>query len=462
MRLEDLLKSYACLPLARVAVARPDPAGGWVLAFASAGLDLPPRVAGPAEAPPAAWGGAPFRWRGLTLDDADVWVGQPDHGREADPAALVASLGHELRTPLNGILGAMQALARTDLAPPQADLLALIRESGTGLERLLTELLDFARLRHGAFPLERRPFDPAHEIASAARLFESLAAAKGVALTLALDLPPETRLWGDALRVRQIVSNLTSNAVKFTQQGEVRIEARLAPGVAAQGETLEVAVSDTGPGLPPHFQARLFAPFAQADAGIAQRYGGSGLGLSLCRALAERMGGAITAESQPGRGSRFLVRLPADPARPQEQPSALPPAAWRGLRLLAADDHPVNRRVLELVLEPLGVQLTLAEDGETALQLFCAMRFDAVLLDLRMPGLDGAATLARMRRFEAERGLPRTPIALTSADGRASGLPADGFIAKPISAEGLLHGLSALLATADRDSDLPLRSRAAE
>lgn len=441
MRLEDLLQAFAVLPNGRVLLARRGAAGGWRRVFASEGLAVPDAVEGEGEAPPPHWGGVAMTWRKVALaEGGEVWVGQVAAAEGLDPTELLATLGHELRTPLNGLIGTLGALAREPLTKPQTEMVALMQRSGAGLERLLTDLLDFARLQHGAFPLHPQPFDPAQEIGEAAGLFRPQAVAKGLTFRCTVACPPGLHLLGDALRLRQVVGNLVSNAVKFTVRGEIVVEAALLP------DGLEIAVSDTGCGFPPEFQERLFGRYAQ-DAGAAGRHGGSGLGLSICRALVERMGGVITAQSTPGVGSRFVVRLPAETvAQPEPDEWALgAPTALPGLRALAVDDHPVNRRVLELVLEPMGVQVTLAGSGEEALELLRAVRFDFVLLDLRMPGMDGAMTLKQLRSLEAARRLPPTPVALLSADGRARGVEADAFIPKPITAQGLLEGIAGLL-----------------
>lgn len=438
MRLEQLLQAYALLPDGRVLLVRRAAALGWRLVFASPGLAVPDHVQDADERPPAEWGGAVVaNWRPLMADGLELWLGQVAAGFGGEASELIASLGHELRTPLNGLLGTLGVFAREALTPAQADMVALMQRSGAGLERLLTDLLDFSRLQQGAFPLHLQPFDPAEEIAAAARLFEPMARAKGLAFHLELEFEDGVRLLGDSLRLRQLVSNLVSNAVKFTERGEVLVAASI------RGDHLDIRVEDTGCGLPSEFADRLFSRYAQSAEGL--RRGGAGLGLSICRALAQRLGGTLTAVSAAGEGSCFTLRLPAEFAAPMARQDDPPPLALEGLRVLAADDHPVNRRVLELILAPLGVRLALAATGEEVLDLFQAMQFDCVLLDWRMPGLDGAATLARIRGLEQRRSLAPTPVALLSADPRARALPADGFIPKPITTQGLLEGLAELL-----------------
>ena len=328
-----------------------------------------------------------------------------------------ATLAHELRTPLNAMLGALSVLERAGLSPEHQALCALVREGGAHMVQLLDALLQTARPAAGASAAHW--FSPAEEIAAAARLFEPQASGKGLRFSLTHELPAGLEVWGEPMRLRQIVANLVSNAVKFTAAGAVRVHAR---GADAH---LFLTVEDTGPGLRPDQHARLFEPFQHAHSG------GSGLGLSIAQSLAHALGGAITASAAPGAGACFTLTLPARS-----------PHALAGLQVLLADDHPQSRQVARLILEAQGVAVIEAPDGLAALELYRAIRVDLVLLDQRMPGPDGLEVRQMMLALDAAAGRPATPIALLSADPTLAGAP---LITKPISAQSLLAGVGRLL-----------------
>lgn len=332
-----------------------------------------------------------------------------------------ADLAHELRTPLNAMLGALSLLERSGLSPAQQSLCALVQEGGAHMARLLDELLHAARLAADGAAAPQW-FSPAGEIAAAARLFAPAAGAKGLRFSVTLALDEGVEVCGVATHLRQIVTNLVSNAVKFTGSGAVRVHA------CCEDARLLLRVEDTGPGLSADQRARLFHPFQQAHGGA---FHGSGLGLAIAQKLARAMGGEISVHATPGAGACFTLSLPARA-----------PALRAGLRVLLADDHPPSRQVVRLILETQGVDVIEAADGPAALEAFRAGRFDAVLLDQRMPGLSGLAVRAQMRALEAAAGRPTTPIALLSADPALAGAP---LIAKPISAHSLLAGVAELV-----------------
>jgi CheY-like chemotaxis protein len=259
---------------------------------------------------------------------------------------------------------------------------------------------------------------------------------------------------GDEMRLQQILSNLLSNAVKFTDRGEVRLS------VVREAEGLHFAVRDTGVGFTPEVAARLFRRFEQADATITRRFGGTGLGLAICASLAEMMGGRVWADSEPGAGSTFSLVLPLERAElacanTGEDDAAAAPLA--GCRILLAEDHPANQRVVALVLEPLGVELTIVADGGKAIAAEAAGPFDLILMDLHMPEVDGLTAIRAIRAAEAERQGRRTPIIALTADAlaehvvatRAAG--ADSHVSKPIRPDGLIRAVAEMLGAASED-----------
>lgn len=370
---------------------------------------------------------------------------------------FIATMSHEVRTPLNGVIGVASALAATPLTAEQHAMLDLIMSSGHALERIVDDVLDLAKLDAGQMSLEHIAFDLPAQIRISAEPFAHLAANK--ALSFEVDIAPSAmgRFLGDPVRLGQVVANLVSNAVKFTESGGVSVK------VAFDGAELRIDVADTGVGFPAEVAERLFERFTQAEASIARRYGGTGLGLSICRSIVQQMGGEISAASEPGHGSVFTVRLPlvrAEPAVAEPEPPAQSMAAAlpddRPLRILLAEDHPTNRQVVQMLLAPLDIELVMAEDGAQALDRFMAEGFDAALIDMQMPGVDGLAALRGIRAFEAQQGRAPTPIAMLTANtteaDRALSFQAgaDDFIPKPITAQSLLEGLERLLSQPQR------------
>ncbi len=371
---------------------------------------------------------------------------------EANAAAkqnFLALMSHELRTPMHGVLGLLEVLEMGDPRAEQRRPLALMRHSATDMLRLLDDILDVSRLDAGRMALEAAPFDVRATVSAAIATLAEAAAAKQ--LPVITDLPRRA-VWrlGDAMRVRQVVLNLLGNAIKFTTAGEVRV------ALHAARDAITITVSDTGPGIAPEAQVLLFNPFTQADDSTSRRFGGSGLGLSIVRGLARQMGGDVALDSAPGQGARFTVRLALPvvaavrvaPPKPRDLPRA-----GGGLRLVIADDHPINRAVLLRQLAELGITADAAADGDAALALWRRHRPPAVLLDLRMPGLDGFA-VARAIRAEEPRGA-RTLLVAVSAEAmkreRDACLEAgmDAVLSKPVSMAQLADALAPVLATAD-------------
>lgn len=367
----------------------------------------------------------------------------------AAKSAFLATMSHEIRTPLNGVLGMVQVMANDPLEPRQRERLEVLRQSGETLTVILNDILDLSRIEAGKMPLDSTPFALDQVVGPVVETFAPQAAAKGLVLeTRVSDAASET-LQGDAVRLRQIVGNLVSNAVKFTDAGEVRVEADWRDGL------LVIMVRDTGPGIARDAAERLFGDFVQLDESATRRHGGTGLGLSICRKLARLMGGDIRLDSRPGEGSEFTVELPmariaagAEPAtsRPSAQP---PPVGSRALRLLAAEDNAVNRMVLSALLEPAGITPVFAVDGAAALEAWRTADWDVVLMDVQMPVMDGLEATRAIRGLEAEQGRARTPIIGLTANGMshqkaemtAAGM--DGLVVKPIVVAELYEAINA-------------------
>lgn len=385
--------------------------------------------------------------------DADALAEARDAADAANRAKsrFLANMSHEIRTPLNGVIGVAQALSRTELTAQQHEMLELIQSSGRALKSLLSDILDLARVESGRMELNEEPFDLVRTVEDAARLYAESAQAKG--LQFIVEIAPEARVWvyGDALRLKQVLTNLVSNAVKFTAAGFVSLTVDAVPAGAPQ--TLRFVIQDTGIGFDQDTHERLFNRFEQADGDITRHYGGSGLGLAICRELAIMMGGTLGCESAPNAGAAFILTLPLTavaPAHPDAVagPSDAGPASEeapvRRLRVLAADDHPTNRRVVELILDPARFDLTSVENGAEAVEACRAESFDLVLMDMQMPVMDGLTAVQEIRLHEATLGLPRAPLVMLTANAlpehleKALAAGADRHMAKPFSVEALL------------------------
>jgi PAS domain S-box-containing protein len=369
---------------------------------------------------------------------------------------FLANMSHEIRTPLNGVIGLTGVLAGHKLTAEQSAIVQMITESGVTLERLVSDILDMSKIEAGRMTIEAAPFDLSNVIAVTAGPHEVRAREKGLEFELALEpAVDDLRLTGDSARLSQVVGNLLSNAIKFTQSGGVRLAVGLAQ--TEQGERLKVEVSDTGVGFDPAFMASLFDRFTQADTTITRRFGGTGLGLSICRGLVEMMGGEINVALNPLGGSCFTIVLPAVRAEDVGatcQQVVAEPASLRGLRVLLAEDHPVNQRIVELILGPQEVELVTVDDGAQAVERMAAGDFDLVLMDMQMPVMDGLAATRLIREREAGSGAGRTPIVMLTANAllqhreEAAAAGADVHLSKPITPEKLLGAVHSLLAAA--------------
>ena len=360
---------------------------------------------------------------------------------------FLANMSHEIRTPLNGVIGVAQALANTDLGPTQKEMLGLIHSSGQTLQVLLSDILDLARVESGRLELADEPFDLGRAVREAARLYEASARDKGLQFFVEIDPAADRWIAGDVVRLKQILTNLVSNAVKFTAQGFVCLTA--APGPDRNGRpTLRFSIEDTGIGFDSDTRDRLFSRFEQADGAITRKFGGSGLGLAISRQLAEMMEGELDCESEPGGGSAFMLTIPLRPAAAPAAAAGPEVGALvhdRPIRVLLADDHPVNRKVVEMILGQAEVELTSVENGAEAVEAVRAGDYDIVLMDMQMPVMDGLSATREIRLHEAAMGLPRLPVVMLTANalaehiaaGEAAG--ADRHLAKPFDAAELLE-----------------------
>jgi len=380
---------------------------------------------------------------------------------------FLANMSHEIRTPLNGVIGIVDALSRTPLTDDQAEMVSLIRGSGNTLERLVSDILDVSKIEAGQLDLECRPFD-LEEALEPLAVMRARAEDKGLAFRLARSPEARGAFLGDSTRIRQVVGNLLSNAVKFTAEGAVSVRIDVwsdDPEGEADAHRLAVTVEDTGVGFDADHAARLFERFNQADSTITRRFGGTGLGLSICRSLVEMMGGEIEACSTPGAGSRFRFVLPLRragslaeyDAREPDAASLVSPEAGRALRVLVAEDHPTNQRVVQLILASQGAEVVIAADGAQAVAAFKAGPFDVVLMDMQMPVMDGLTATRAIRAHEASApGCGRTPVVMLSANAMAEhreeslAAGADSHVAKPITAASLLAGIEAVIGAAAR------------
>ena len=389
------------------------------------------------------------------LRDSEARAREASHAK----SAFLAAMSHEIRTPMTGVTGMIEILGHTRLDPEQRRALGIIQASAETLLRIIGDILDFSKIEAGKMEIEPVPTSLPELVRSVAASFSGSASSKSLVLDCEIDPRVAPAHHADPVRLRQVVGNFLSNAIKFTDHGKVTVGVKLlrhAPDEAALGtDLLELSVADTGIGISEQAQARLFKPFSQAEADTTRRFGGTGLGLAISRRIAELMGGRIEMASAPGKGTtmRLQLQLPRAPVEqlpelalsgrhasgfvPRRLPSVEEAARERSLVLLV-DDHATNRLVIQRQLALAGYASETADDGMEGLERWRSGRYALLLSDVHMPRMDGYQLARTIRAEELGRGLPRTPIVALTASAlkgdaeRCLGAGMDDYLTKPV------------------------------
>lgn len=408
------------------------------------------------------------RERTRELESANRGLGAAVEATEAAKRAervFLATMSHEIRTPLIGVLGMVEVLGRSELSSEQRRQLYIVHQSGRSLLRIIGDVLDFSKIEAGKMEVAAATVSLSERVSRIIGNFSAAAESKRLLLASDIDAAVAPAHVVDGSLLGQILANWVGNAVKFTEKGSVTVRVRVAEPTTPGAQTLVISVSDTGIGIAPDQLARLFEPFTQADIGTTRRYGGTGLGLAITLRLAKLIGGTVHADSTPGRGTTMSLRITlplGDPAAMEEDSTqgqaaaavltrplpTVEAARGEGSLVLLAEDHPINRLVLTQMLNLVGFQVEVADDGKQALERFAAGRYGLVFTDLHMPKMDGFQLTATIREFERAQGRQRTPIVALTANVQrqevehcmASGM--DDFLSKPVTIQqlaGKLH-----------------------
>lgn len=382
-------------------------------------------------------------------------------------SSFLAQMSHEIRTPLNGVLGMTAALSRTNMDERQQRLLAVIQESGDTLLALLNDVLDLAKIEAGKLEIEEIDFNVRDIVNSAEAIFSTRAHDKGLSFSVAINDCADVWCIGDPTRLRQILYNLMSNAIKFTNEGEVRVEVNGNKCDNNSEIDLSFTVHDSGIGMDEEGLSRLFQRFSQADSTTTRKFGGTGLGLAICKELAMMMGGNIEVVSEIGKGSSFTLKLHAPLGKaPAETDAATFEQSLEAnennaanLRILAAEDNANNRLVLKMFLEQVGITPTFVENGKLAVEAWQNDNFDVILMDVQMPIMSGPEASSEIRRLEKEMGRSRTPIIALTANAMThhvqecikSGM--DAHVSKPIRPDLLFAAIDETLTAKENSKE---------
>ena len=370
---------------------------------------------------------------------------------------FLANMSHEIRTPMNGIMGMAELLMEGDLTPKQRERAGAIIRSSEALLEILNDILDLSKIEAGKFSLDKSPCDLREVVESVRLLFAAVAEDKGIALTV--DIAPETPKWvlADEGRLRQILANLVGNAVKFTESGSISVSVRPHLETEAGGRTtIEFHVKDSGIGMEPEQLATIFDKFSQADASMSRRFGGTGLGLTITKQLVELMGGEISVESEPGKGSEFHFSVtfektdaPPENGKEEKTGKATEKATneQRAIKALLVEDNKINQKLAKAVLSKMGCEVDLAENGVEAVDMAAKNDYDIVFMDCQMPGMDGFTATSKIREEEMLLGEKHVPIVAMTANAMPgdkercleSGM--DDYISKPVKKERLAEVL---------------------